>query len=339
MNPIVIQPYPSCRQTGLSLVELMISLTIGLFLLLGITTLIVQQSSTRGEMEKSSRQIENGRYAMQILRDDIQLAGFYGTYGVPTPGANYSAPDPCDITNNTANLGTPPGNLGWVNNSLTSPTVPVAIYGYAGGDTTPASCATNYQPNTAILVVRRTATDTVAAAVAGPTYLQAARCATTTIPFVLGTGAASFTLQNKDCATAAPLYLYIVRLYYVSTCSVCAPSDGIPTLKMVEFVNGVRTVVPLVEGIENMQFDYGVDTNGDGSPDDYTTAPAAAWSNVMTVRVNLLARNNDPTTGYTDPKTYHLGLADPVTPGGAYKRHAYSQLVRVINPSGRREVP
>lgn len=328
MHPVAIQYKfklsPPCRQAGLSLVELMISLTIGLLLLLGLTTLVVQQSGSRDEMEKSGRQIENGRYAMQILHDDIQLAGFYGEY-FPV---SYSTPDPCDSA-----------SLGW--DPATS-TAPAAIYGYAGAatDPTPTACLNNYQPNTAVLVIRRTQTDTVAAtaATAGTAYLQLSRCGTGTTAFVLGTG--GFTLKQKDCSTVTPLRQYVVRIYYISSCSVCG-SDTIPTLKMKELINGPSlTTTPLVEGIENMQFDYGVDSTGDGSPDDYLLAAAVTdWSNVMAVRVNLLARNNDPTSGHTDSKNYSLGGVGTVTPGGAYKRHAYSQLVRAINPSGRREAP
>ena len=63
---------------GFSLVELMISVTIGLILLLGLVTLLVNSSASHTEMQKSSAQIENGRYATQLLTDDIQLAGYYG---------------------------------------------------------------------------------------------------------------------------------------------------------------------------------------------------------------------------------------------------------------------
>lgn len=313
------------RQAGLSLVEMMISLTIGLVLLAGITSLISQQSTTRVEMEKSSRQIENGRYAMQVLNDDIEHAGFYGEYA-PSSTTTYTVPaDPCD---------TVVANLGW--NSAT-PAIAVPVYGYTAADATP-SCVSNRLAGTAMLVVRRTAAPTVAAAaaVAGTAYLQTSRCNTDTVPFVLDTG--SFTLKQKDCATLAPLHKYIVRIYYVSTCSVCG-TDTIPTLKMVEFVDGAQTVIPLVEGIENMQFDYGIAASStSSSAASYTTTPAAAdWPNVVTVRVNLLARNNESTPGYTDTKTYTLGGAGTVAPGGAYKRHLYSQLVRVVNVSGRRE--
>ena len=323
---------PSARQTGLSLVELMISVTIGLLLLLGVSTLIAQQSSSRSEMEKSSRQIENGRYAMQLLHDDIQLAGFYDGYSAATGVATAIPVDPCDTTT---------ANLGW--NAVT-PQVPVAIFGYAGAATDPTltTCLNNYQANTGVLVIRRASTvETDAAlAVAGTTYLQVSKCDKDTAPFVLGTS--GYTLFGTKCTTLAKVRPYIVRIYYISRCSgnVCANNIAvdIPTLKMEEFVGGTRSTVPLVEGIQNMQLDYGIDTSGDGAPDSYTTTLTAANApNVMTIRAHLLARNNEPTGGHTDTKTYNLGGVAVGPFGDQFKRHVYSQLVRAINPSGRRE--
>lgn len=319
--------------------ELMISLTIGLVLLAGVTTLIVKQSSTRDELDKSSRQIENGRYAIQLLRDDIEHAGFYGEYSPPATTVYSDAVDPCVAD-----------NAGWV---PATPAVPVGIQGYAGAAadptmsvTTPAGCLSDYKANTAVLVIRRTASDdpiAAASATAGTTYLQVSRCDQDPVasPFVMATS--GFSLRKKDCLTPAALRKYIVRIYYVSTCNVCGTGgDTVPTLKVREFVNGAVTTLPLAEGVEDMQFDYGVDTTGDGAPDSYTRTPAAGqWKDVMAVRVNVLARNNDPTVGYVDAKSYRLSGISAVAAVGpfadGYKRHAFNQLVRVINPSGRRE--
>ena len=92
-----------------------------------------------------------------------------------------------------------------------------------------------------------------------------------------------------------------------------------------------------------MQVDYGVDDGGDGETDRYTECSActvADWSNVVAVRVNLVARNQVETKGWSDGKTYALGLAGSVGPlGDTYKRHAFTQLVRLVNPAGRREIP
>jgi type IV pilus assembly protein PilW len=152
-----------------------------------------------------------------------------------------------------------------------------------------------------------------------------------------------------------------VRIYYISTCSnqddcTAAGADNVPTLRRVDVKPTGRVVTALVDGIENIQFDYGRDTTaspGDGSPDVYDatgTPPTsvADWGNVMTVRIHVLARNIDPTGTYTDAKTYALGDISVTPPGGGgdieltaaelkYKRHAYSEVARLNNPAGRRE--
>ena len=73
-------------------------------------------------------------------------------------------------------------------------------------------------------------------------------------------------------------------------------------------------------------------------------APCAAvnWRNVVTVKLNLLARNTEATTGYTDTKTFILGndaSGNPNTVAAAndrFKRHAFQAMVNLPNPSGRK---
>ena len=350
------------RQRGLSLVELMIAVAIGMFLLLGLSTLLVANSQTHQELNKTGNQIENGRYAMQVLTDDVRLAGFLGTY---YPAAvTWSVPDPCKVA--LADLGFSNG---------TPINVPVAIYGYTGSEVLPVTCAalvTNRLAGTDALVVRRVSTTPFAqASVPVGIFLQSSTCPDATIdlvPFIIDTDKANLILRKNDCTNAnlAPARRYMVRIYYVSSCNDC-PNDTIPTLKVVEFNDaGALVTLPLVEGIQNMQLDYGIDMNNDGSVDCYTSNPTnpppaeiapavcpqlvlpaapyvwtdatANWSNVMTVRFNLLARNLDPTTGWKDIRTYDMGLAGATTAtDDAYKRHAYSTVARLYNISGQRE--
>lgn len=338
-------------QAGLSLVELMISLTIGLFLVVGLATLFASMSSTRSELDKSSRQIENGRYAIQILSDEVRHAGYYGALSSAPklPSTVGSLPDPCSTA------------LSDVQNSIGLP-----LQGYAGAATAESvdpgnlECLTNYKANTAVLVVRRAGT-----AILGFTpntfNIQVSGCAGDTAPYVLNSASSAFTLHKNaspGCIpiTSAPLAdiaPYETRIFFISSCSLLtsggACNDSVPTLKRID-VNSTGTLTTaLVEGIENIQFDYGIDDSltGNGVPDLYTNTSTHAaitpssmteWQNVMTVRVHVLARNIDQTTGYTDPKTYQIGPVS-VTPGGAYKRHAYSELVRINNPAGRRVPP
>lgn len=360
--------------TGFSLVELMVSITIGLLLLLGLVTLLVNSSATHTELQKSSAQIENGRYAMQLLSEDISLAGYYAEYS-PT---GYTAPEkPCDgaVTPTAPNM---PGPIGY---DIATSVFPADF-----------ACLSNIVSGTGVLVLRRVQTlkttpTAAAAGAAAAVYLQVSQCNTdaNTTPFKFGTvvSTGGFTLRKSDCNSANPADLrkFVSHIYYISSCNDCATNDNnnpIPTLKEVEYVDGAaQTPVALVEGIEDMQFDYGIDQTADGEPDCIISNPsntnesvnplsaeiasgnclksasspayiwtdaAANWANVMAVRVNLMARNIQATAGYNDNKTYALGLAKPTytVPSGSaktYKRHLYTALIRLENPSGRREAP
>jgi type IV pilus assembly protein PilW len=353
------------RQAGLSLIELMVSITIGLIILTGVAYVFVNTSDARRELERTSRQLENGRFAIDTLQDDLRLAGFFGELNVssisgttvPAAAVPTAVPDPCSTT-----------AADW------HQALHVHVQGYALGAGAPAGCliaGLNILAGTDILVVRRART--CAAGVSGcPAasgssipYLVVGMCATvaTTHEIVLGTAAA--TLQKKDCATAASKRQYYVNIYYISTDN--GSGVSVPTLKRLTFTPGTSastgvpanfTVDPLVEGIEQLHVEYGLDTDGDGAPDVYVTNPndypASAcsascqvtnWMNVVTTHVYLVSRNLETTPGYSDAKTYQLGTATgsvtytPVSSVAGYRRHAYSALVRITNPAGRRDTP
>lgn len=346
---------PRLQQTGLSLVELMISIAIGLILLAGITALMVQQDSSSRELAKSGRVIENGRYAAQILRDDIELAGYFGEFfRLPDP-SSLSDPttlvNPCSVTAATLADGM---------------TLPIQAYDSPTAlDTDLATCldAANHLDGTDILVIRRADTAVLpkASAMAGQPYLQVGLTAGGDFSYVVGTGAdPAFTLTTRN-GDDSRLRRYLTHIYFVSPChrpangaATCnAGADGgspVPTLKRMELglVGGAAafTVVPIAEGIENLQFDFGVDSaDADGSADYYTSGTntdagtamtPADWANVMTVRVNILARNLEPTPGHTESKSYVLGLGTTVSPTDNFKRRVFTETVRAINPSGRR---
>src|SRR5687767_13174374 len=80
---------------GFTLIELMISLTLGLMLMAGLVSVFVNSSQANREFHRSSEQIENGRYAMDVLMNDLHHAGFYGMFfQIPAAGA---FPDPCAL--------------------------------------------------------------------------------------------------------------------------------------------------------------------------------------------------------------------------------------------------
>jgi type IV pilus assembly protein PilW len=94
-----------------------------------------------------------------------------------------------------------------------------------------------------------------------------------------------------------------------------------------------------------MRLEYGIDSAGnDGVPDSYLTTPPttlAELGNIVAVKVHVLARSLEKSPGYTDSKTYQLGGISYTVPtaDAGYKRHVFSTTIRLVNPSGRREIP
>ena len=353
------------RVQGVSLVELMIGVTIGLILMAGMASLFVSSSQSHNELEKASRQIENGRYAIETLREDIQLAGYFGDYLPPSSAVWTSPAEPCTTILNDMGFSLPPV-------VPTPPTLAPGIFGYESAATLSTDCATtlaNKRSGTDVLVIRRasTATVTAATAVTGQYYFQVSNCSDSPVEnaYVLGKLPASFTLHGvRPTGTPAtclngdvsPVRQYMVHIYYVADCNDCSGGgDGIPTLKMAELTAGTGACAadpavacgsfslrPVAEGIENMQLEYGVDTTGsDGIPDVYQTAGSVAnWANVVSVKAFVLARNTETTSGYTNSKTYVLNSSGGAAVGpfnDAYRRHAYAMSARANNIAGRRQ--
>ena len=352
------------RERGFTLVELMVTLALGLFLAFGLIRVFASSNDSYYALSQAAEQIENGRYAMDTLKKDLMHAGYYGEFAFAAATGTV-LPNPCVIPTDVATTAT-------VRSAL-----PFHIQGYDSPATPPIGCIDddNHVANTDILVIRRVGTNfelkcpTPPAVQVDPVlkqnelYLQATAVSTDSSNPVLGlssgawnTDKANFSMRCKDGSSFAEIRKYILRIYYISPCSVpasgtvCgADADGgrpIPTLKRLDLsLNGgalsFRTET-IAEGIENLQIDYGVDTDGDGLADgNFVTTPPSVdrWGDVVAAHIHLLARNIRISAGHTDTKTYNLGVGGSVTPGGNFRRHAFTAQVRLVNPAARRELP
>jgi len=318
------------RQTGFSLVELMIAGVLGLLLLAGVVTITMNSSRTQRAMEQVGRQVENGRYAIATLREAVEHAGYYGEY-YNLAGSPGSLPNPCSTT--LSNLRS---------------ALPLPIQGYDDpSGAPPITCLTDaeHRDGTDILVLRRAstaATTDPSTLTAGEVYLQ-----TRATNRVLDTGGSgSFTLTKRDGTTTANIRKYHVEIYFIGP-----DADNVPTLKRLVLRQsggalGFSTE-ELVSGIEYFEVEYGIDRTGDGSPnptaagagDAYVTTPTLAQlADTVALKINIIARSIDTFPGYNDEKTYALGQETDVGPlNDGYRRRAYSTTVRANNIALRRE--
>jgi type IV pilus assembly protein PilW len=355
------------RNLGFTIVEMMIAMAISLVVLLVVTYVFANMSESNREIDNAEQQIENGRYALQILTDDLREAGYYGYLAMP-PAATGTLPDPCDTSSTSVLYNA----LAYPVQGVRAPdllTVPSMA-----GTTCAASLLTsaNLKPGSDILVIRRVSTAvTTGSPTEAAAYLQANVMlaaayfgdSDANIPATNAAGGAN-TIFKRDGTTAADTRQLIEHIYFVAPCrqgsgagGVCQPGDDtIPTLKRLELgvSGGVASMVitPLVDGIDYFKVEYGIDNSpttpnpdtglaGDGIPDNYTTSPLGLdWTNVVAAKIYLVARNVDQTPSFTDDKTYQVGTGLFTTPANdAYKRHQFETEIRLTNVAGRREIP
>lgn len=341
MNPRYPRPR-GAAQRGLSLVELMVAMAIGLVLLAALVGLFVSTSSSRREMDRATELHEAGRYALESLRTEMSQAGFYGGM-VIDPAASPAADDlPCstdaDVWRRSLSF-----HVRGSNRSDTS----------AQNDTSNLfDCiAAQRKAGTDAVFIQRASTCLTGAAgcaavQSGRTYLQVSLCGTqfSTSPFLIqqqpAAGVASpFTLMGRACnaAVTAPLRSYIRRIYYVSTNNELSYVDLLP--------GSVSDPVIVSGGVDNLQIQYAIDdrvgadtTLRDGVPDVFTHVPTAAqWRDVVGARLWLLARSDSAGT-QAQGSAFPIGDVT-VTPGSSdrFKRHVFSTSVVFTSPQGNRQ--
>jgi type IV pilus assembly protein PilW len=320
-------------EQGFSLVEIMVALTLGAIILLGVTQIFTNNSRTRAEIDRTAAQIESGAYALGLIESDLTSAGFWGEAGEQPAGG--TLPPVCP------GLGTDLAAAGLeLQESLGYPV--------QGEGTLASSCAAP-KAGSEFLAVRRTSScglnpdDSGCAPISSNFYLQVNACfepSDSSLPLpgllLISTDQDELEYTQRDCTTLAPRYQLFSRVYYIN-------SDDVLVRAELDRASSTSAYLqtPLVEGVETMRFEYGIDTDGDGQVDLNTATPAGTqWADVVMVRVALVVRNLEPSPGYADTRTYTVGGEAYTVPTDfqEHKRQVYTRTVSVRNTAGRREV-
>lgn len=129
------------RMAGLSMIELLIAMVMGLTLTAGVMQVYVGNTQTERDQEARARMQENGRFAVSYLAHELRMAGYLGCLATIDENS----------INNTLD-GPPPsfqpnsGLQGWEANGTTPGTISnsannVAPVSTAGGAWTPPGAA------------------------------------------------------------------------------------------------------------------------------------------------------------------------------------------------------
>lgn len=322
------KPSGASAMAGFSLVEMMISITIGLVIVAALIGVLVSNSGSRKTNDRTAELQGNARYAMDHLTRELRHAGFHGY----TPLTN-----PIGVTGAITNTGALPfcGNSSdFVTN------IRQGIWGANDNNPFSGNCLPANYVRGDVLVIRRLDDQATASAsgVTNAIYFRTAYDQGTVFQFV---DAASVpTVTGNANAENFALWQYV---YYIG------PDDDdntLPALRRIRLQTDTDTtpgsVVDemVVSGIEEMQVQYGVFNSSTGTTQYFDAdgltgssidTGATDWDNVHTARIWLLARNANAEPGYVNPNAYAMGdiIYDPG--GDSIRRQMLSAVVQLRN--------
>lgn len=331
-------------QRGLSLIELMVALAIGLFLVAGAITIFANSRTTYRALEATARLQESARFALDVVRTDVRMAGYFGLHNRPDYVTNRAAnSDPVSDDDPPANLSIAETVLDacddnhLVDFQRSIDGIDAAYFAEAEAPCAPGPAGVDVTDVTALgsdlLIVRRASTETEAAPALNRYQVVSSRLQSTLMPV---TGQTAGTLPSGYSVPQSEVRDAIVNAYYVSPQS--TGSADMPSLRRKRVIAGPAMAdEEIMPGVEDLQFEIGIDesTPRDGIVDRWEN-PGGLNPNaesVVAVRIWLRVRAETPEVGFVDGESYQYANMD-WTPTGAeanFRRMLVSETLQIRN--------
>lgn len=336
------------HERGITLVEMMVAMVVGLILLVGIIQLFVSNKQAYRIQEGTNVMNENARYILNQMQYDLRMGDHWG--GVESPDVEVMT----DIDAIDGDCG---GTAAAIDTA--------GVYGIDGDAASPLACIpdSDYVPNSDIVIVRY----------AEPTRRASGLLADDKIYIrsAIGRRGVVFQGANKadipadmlpedlDAETVAEeqpnVANYELRtiIYFLRPCASqdrgtadeCdAADDNIPTLARLTLQGTKMVEQDVIAGVEQLQLAYGLDTDGDRAADIYKSATDVTggndWDKVVDIKLSVLIRNSElDVAAAPDAEPYHLyGGADGdgveyIAPADVqqYRRKVYNASIQVRN--------
>lgn len=319
---------PEGSSGGFTLIELMVAMLIGSFLVLGAISVFSQSRTNYRVSETVARLQENGRFALDLLEPEIRLVKNWGRNNEPAlitvdPGlAVLCETGGDDVTAWAFDL---TDGVAASDDNAVSPNPDV-----------PCPVNSSIQDDTDVLVLRH-ASGQAAALTDGRIQLQSNRVSG--MLFDNGAMPAGYLVSNSTT------HDLVVEAYYIDSGS--SLGADVPSLRRQALIDGgVIEDQEIIPGVENLQVQFGVDTDGDGNVDRYVdsdhdilTPGSGSYvsdAEIVAVRFWLLIRADRPENGHTDTGPYapiDADLAD-LTPNDSFRRVVVSKTVYLRNARG-----
>ena len=346
---------------GLTLVELMIAMGLGLFLLAGAIQVLMTSKQTYQLNSDLSWMQENARYAIDALTRDIRMAGYWGCNNEASSTANTLNPGSEWYSNFTDAIGGYDGDqAGYPTTTFpiaslpafSGPNMPLSdVVIISRGDSDNEFLVTSHNPNSAVIGIDGSHPYSKGK------ILVISNCSKTAIFQTTGNNSIKFGHNSGSgspgnctqkirfpvvCSNAnqpgnpaydfdadgqAKVMAAIANGYYVNTAN-----SGLPVLfrKFLDNSSGTDDE-QLAQGIENIQITYGeaLTTDDDSIADRYVNADDVSdWLNVVSVKIHVLARS---ITEITSEHQKFRFVGDDYTPLDNYLRQEFTSTVKIRN--------
>ena len=316
-------------QRGFSLIEMMISITIGLMIVAALVGVLASNSRSSKTNDRTTELQSNGRYALDHLRRELRHAGYRG-YSWAEPNTPSGA---IAVSGSITECGG--AGSGFVQN------IRQGIWGANDSNPYFADClpAAN-QLRGDVLVIRRVASTPSISLAANTIYFRSTYAmgemfqGTAAPATVIGTPIDNFVIQEY--------------VYYIGSDNNNANDPALRRVTLKgngEDCNGTAVTAALmcdemvVSGIEHMQVQYGrLDTalntqyyNANGIAGTSTNSFPSDWDDVNSARIWLLARNSIAEGGYTNTTPYPMGDITYPAQNDGFHRQLFTTVVQLRN--------
>ncbi len=309
MSVTLSMPLVSKTNRGFSLIEFMIAMVLGLIIISGATSVYLASKNSLIESEQFASVSENGRFALQILNYAARHAAFFGSAA------------PADIRKD-ASLGAVSGDC---DDPASAYNTSATFFAVRATSADVLGCIDDAMPNTDVLVLKNVRAQPLYDA--NPDDPNALRDGVISFPaggwdaesvYVVANSEAGLIVDGADAKpdvyegselALGVAWPYRIQIFYIRN-SVAGP---VLSRKVLGW-NGTAMAMEsenLVQGVENMRFLFGFDSNNDGDVDSINSLAAVdaanAWDRVISMQAFILLRSQETDPGYINEKTYRLG--------------------------------
>lgn len=316
-------PYPIASKfnAGFSLIEMMISITIGLMIIAGLVGVLTSNTGNSKANDKTAELQANGRYAMEHLKRELRMAGFRGfTWAEPATPTGVIALSGLTECGGAAS--------GFIQN------IRQGVWGANDSNPFSTNCLNGTYVRGDVLVLRRVSGAPLAAdCSANPLGVSTVYMRSTYASGMVYQGTTPpATISGDPCGD----FSVIEYVYYIGRDDADA---SVPALRRVAlFTDGSLRDELVVTGIEQLQLQYARATT-DGNTQYYdadsivgasTDLVKTDWDDVNSLRMWVLARNSKSETGFSNTQTYALGDAS-YTVNDSFRRQMFTAVVQLRN--------